>query len=136
MTVHPLHIQLPEAIYQRLQRVAELTNQPLQTIVIQTISGNLPPSLDDLRPEWREAVTDLPALSDETLWAIAREPAPSRQWRRHQRLLHKAQEGALTEAETAELAALRADADRSVIRRSYALALLKWRGHTLPSSDG
>jgi hypothetical protein len=136
MTVHPLHIQLPEAIYQRLQRVAEITNQSLQTIVVQTICGNLPPSLDDLSPEWREAIADLPALSDEALWAIAQEPLPSRQWRRHQLLLHKMQEDILTEAEKAELAALRTDADRSVIRRSYALALLKWRGHTLPSIDG
>ena len=136
MTVHPIHIQLPEAIYQRLQRVAEVTNQPLQTIVLQTIRGNLPPSLDDLSPEWREAIADLPALSDEALWAIAQEPLPSRQWRDHQRLLHKMQEDILTEAEKAELAALRTDADRSVIRRSYALALLKWRGHTLPSIDG
>lgn len=136
MTVHPLHIQLPEAIYQRLQRVAEVTNQQLQTIVIQTIRGNLPPSLDDLRPEWREAVADLPTLSDEALWAVAREPLPSRQWRRHQRLLHKMQESVLPEAEQAELAALRAAADRSVTRRSYAFALLKWRGHTLPSIDG
>jgi hypothetical protein len=133
MTVPPLHIQLPEAIYQRLQRVAEVTNQPLQTIVIQTIRGNLPPSFDDLRPEWREAVADLPALSDEALWAITREPLPSRQWRRHQRLLHKTQESVLTEAEKTELAALRTDADWSVTRRSYALALLKWRGHILPS---
>jgi hypothetical protein len=136
MTVHPLHIQLPEALYQRLQRAAEVTNQPLQTIVIQTIRGNLPPLLDDLRPEWREAVADLSALSDEALWAIARKPLPSRQWGRHQRLLRKMQESVLTEAEKTALAALRADADRSVTRRSYALALLKWRGHTLPSIDG
>jgi hypothetical protein len=136
MTVPALHIQLPEAIYQRLQRMAEGTNQPLRTIVIQTIRGNLPPSLDDLRPEWREAVADLPALSDETLWAIAREPLPSRQWRRHQRLLHKMQESILTETERTALATLRMDADRFVTRRSYALALLKWRGHTRPSSDG
>lgn len=136
MTVHPLHIQLPEAIYQRLQRVAEVTNQPLQTILMQTIRGNLPPSLDDLGSEWRDAVADLPALSDEALWAIAREPLPSRQWRRHQRLLRKMQESVLTAVEEAELTTLRTDADRFVTRRSYALALLKWRGHSLPSING
>ncbi len=136
MTVHPLQIQLPETIYQRLQRVAEITNQSLQTIVIQTISGNLPPSLDDLSPEWREAVVDLASLSDEALWATAQEQVPARQWRRHQRLLQRMQEGVLTETEKIELEALRTDTDRSVIRRSYVLALLKWRGHTLPSIDG
>ena len=133
MTVQPLHIQLPETIYQRLQRVAEVTNQPLEAVVIQTIRGNLPPSLDDLRPEWREVVADLPPLSDEDLWTIAWEPVPSSQWRRHQRLLHKGQEDTLTEAEHTELTVLRAATDQYVTRRSYALALLKWRGHTLPA---
>lgn len=134
MTVQPLHLQLPETIYQRLQRVAEVTNQPLESVVVQTIRGNLPPSFDDLRPEWREVVADLPSLSDEALWAIAREPLSSSQWRRHQRLLHAAQERTLTEEERTELTALRGITDRYVTRRSYALALLKWRGHTLPSS--
>lgn len=134
MTVQPLHLQLPETIYQRLQHVAEVTNQPLEAVVVQTIRGNLPPSFDDLRPEWREVVADLSSRSDEALWAIAREPLLSSQWRRHQRLLHKAQEGTLTDEQRIELTALRAATDRYVTRRSYALALLKWRGHTLPSS--
>ncbi len=129
MTVQPLHIEHPEAIYQRLQRVAEVTNQPLETIVTQTIRGNLPPSFDDLSPEWREVVADLPALSNEALWAIIREPLPPSQWHRHQRLLHKGQEDTLTEAENSELTALRTNTDRYVTGRSYALALLKWRGH-------
>ena len=134
MTIQPLHLQLPETIYQRLQRVAEVTNQPLEAVVVQTICGNLPPSFDDLRPEWREVVVDLPSLSDEALWAVAREPLPSSQWRRHQRLLHKGQEDTLTKAEHAELTGLRAVTDRYVTRRSYALALLKWRGYTLPTN--
>jgi|SRR5581483_6266249 len=46
--------------------------QPLEAVVEQTIRGNLPPSFDDLHPEWREVVTDLPSLSNEALWAIAR----------------------------------------------------------------
>jgi hypothetical protein len=52
--------------------------------------------------------------------------------RRQQRLLRKGQEGPLATAEHQELAELRAAADRFVTRRSYALALLKWHGHTIP----
>lgn len=131
MTVQTIHIQLPDAIYERLRRVAEATNQPLEEVVFQTIQGNLPPSLDDLRPELQRIVADLQHLSDEALWAIARAPLSPQQWRRHQRLLRKAQENTLTAAEQSELAKLREATDQFVIRRSYALALLKWHGHTI-----
>jgi hypothetical protein len=135
MTVQTLHIPLPEAIVQRLQRVAEATHQPLEAVVVQTICGNLPPALDDLSPALREVVADLPTLNDEALWGAARTPLPPQQWRRHQRLLRKAQEGTLTAAEQHELDALRTATDRFVTRRSYAFALLKWRGYTLPTTE-
>jgi hypothetical protein len=134
MTVQTLHIPLPEAIVQRLQRVAEATHQPLEAVVVQTICGNLPPAFDDLSPAVREIVADLPTLHDDALWGVARTPLPPQQWRRHQRLLRKAQEGTLTAAEQHELDALRTATDRFVTRRSYALALLKWRGYTLPTT--
>jgi hypothetical protein len=92
----------------------------------------LPPSLDDLSPEWRCVVADLQEMSDEALWAMTKERLPQPQWRCHQRLLRKGQEGPLSTAEHQELAELRAAADRCVTRRSYALALLKWHGHTIP----
>ena len=126
-------LQLPDAIYQRLQRVAYATHHSIEEVVLQTIRGNLPPSLDDLSPELRCVVADLQHMSDEALWSVAKEPLPPHQWRRHQRLLRKGQEGTLSAAEHQELAELRAAADRFVTRRSYALALLKWHGHTIPT---
>jgi hypothetical protein len=133
MTVQTLHIPLPETIVQRLQRVADATQQPLEEVVVQTICGNLPPALDDLSPALRAVVADLPTLSDEALWVVARTSLPPQQWRRHQRLLRKAQAGTLTAAEQQDLETLREETDRFVTRRSYALALLKWHGHTLPA---
>ena len=134
MSDHTVPIQLPDAIYQRLQQVAHATNHSIEEIVLQTIRGNLPPSLDDLSPEWHGVVADLQQMSDEALWSVAQEPLPPHQWRRHQRLLQKGQEGPLSTAEHQELAELRTAADRFVTRRSYALALLKWRGHTIPTN--
>jgi hypothetical protein len=66
-------------------------------------------------------VTDLHLRSDEALWAVARESLPEQRWRRHQRLLDKAE----TSAERTELTELHEATYRFVIRRSYALALLK-----------
>ena len=126
-------IQLPDAIYQRLQQVAYATNHSIEAVVLQSIRGNLPPSLDDLSPELHCVVDDLQQMSDEALWAVTKERLPPPQWRRHQHLLRKGQEGTLSTAEHQELTELRAAADRFVTRRSYAVALLKWRGHTIPT---
>ena len=126
-------IQLPDTIYQRLQQVAHETHHSIEEVVLQTIRGNLPPSLDDLSPELRCVVADLQHMSDEALWSVAKEPLPPRHWRRHQHLLRKGQESPLSAAEHQELAELRAAVDRFVTRRSYALGLLKWHGHTIPT---
>lgn len=133
MTLQTINIQLPDTIYQRLQRMADAMNQPLEEVVFQTIRGNLPPSLDDLSPDLRGVVANMQLLSDEELWDIAKIALPPQQWRRHQRLLHKAENGTLSVAEQKELERLRTVTDQFVIGRSYALALLKWRGHTLPA---
>lgn len=132
MTTQVVNIELPEDIYQRFQAAAMLTRRPLEDVIVQTIRGNLPPVLADLAPEHRDLVADLQRLTDDALWAIGKEPLPAAQWCRHQRLLHKTEQDTLTAAEQAELATLREATDRFVTRRSYALALLKWRGHTIP----
>jgi hypothetical protein len=129
-----VNIELPEEIYRRFQDMATVTQRSLEEVIVQTIRGNLPPMLDDLPPEQRDLVADLQHLSDEALWVVAREPLPEQRWRRHQRLLRRAETSALTNSERTELTELRQATDRFVIRRSYALALLKWRGYTIPAT--
>jgi hypothetical protein len=114
--------------------MATLTQRSLEEVVFQTIRGNLPPMLDDLPFEQRDLVTNLEPLCDAALWAIAKEKLPLSRWRRHQHLLHKVADGTLTPAEQTALTELRVETDRFVIRRSYALALLKWRGYTIPTT--
>jgi hypothetical protein len=132
MTLQTITLRLPEDSYRRLQRMAIALQRPLEEVASQTIRGNLPPAVDDLPAELQNELAAWSSLSDERLWEIARDPLPADQWRRHRRLLRKNEVGALTEAEREELARLRTATDRFVLRRSYALALLKWRGHTLP----
>jgi hypothetical protein len=133
MTNATITLDLPEDMHQRLQSMAQAIHQPLEEVVVRTIQGNLPPSVDDLPVEVRADLAGLQAATDDALWVIANEPAPKRQWQRHQRLLEKNQSRALKPAEQGELAVLRRAMDRLVLRRSYALALLKWRGHSLPN---
>ena len=51
---------------------------------------------------------------------------------RYQELLDKNADGTLTEVERNELTQLRTEADRSMLRKAYAAALLRWRGHKIP----
>ena len=134
MTTQNVTIRLPEDVYQRLRGMAVATQRSLEEVIFQAIRGNLPPLLIDLSPEQRGLVADLQPLGDAALWLVAREPLPTRQWQRHQRLLHKGETIALTSAEQTELEELREATDRFVTRRSYALALLKWRGYTIPAT--
>ena len=132
MTLQTITLRLPEESYRRLQGMATALRRPLEEVASQTIRGNLPPAVDDLPTEFQDELAAWSNLSDEQLWRIALDSLPPDQWRRHRRLLRKNEANTLTDAEREELARLRAATDRFVVRRSYALALLKWRGHTLP----
>jgi hypothetical protein len=134
MATQTINVELPEEIYRRLQDMAAATHRSLEEILVQTLRGNLPLTRDDLPPAQHDLVAALAPLNDEALWTVARELLPTRGWRRHRHLLRKAAAGTLTPAEQGELAALREATDRFVTRRSVALALLKWRGHTITTA--
>jgi len=134
-TLQPVTVRLPQAIYRRLEQTATITKRSLDDVLLQTIRGNIPPSLEDVPPEMQDALTLLLNLSDNDLWAVANSPIDPGQWQRHRHLLQKNADATLGEQEQRELEHLRTQADRYVLRRSFALALLKWRGYALPSHD-
>jgi hypothetical protein len=133
MTLQTVTVNLPQVLYRRLERAAQATNQPLDAVLLQSIRGNIPPSLDDVPADMRGDLRQLLKLNDDDLWAVASASIDAKQWRRHQRLLRKNTTGVLSEREQRELENLRGATDRQVMRRSFAVALLKWRGHTLPA---
>lgn len=135
MTAQTINIQLPDELYRRLRNTAIVTEQPLEVIILRSIQGNLPPALDDLHPDTHSIVADLDTMNDDAIWAVAQQSLSTRLWRRHQALLQKLQEFPLSEKEQAELTNLRNKVDHAILRRSYALALLKWRGYTLPAAQ-
>jgi hypothetical protein len=125
-------LQLPETLVQRFQLMANLSHKPLEEVMLQTIHGNLPPAFHELPPELQAELATWVTLRDETLWQLAQETLPTAHLRRQQQLLQKNASGVLSEQERQELGQLRSTTDRFVLRRSTLLALLKWRGYTLP----
>jgi hypothetical protein len=131
MALQPVTVKLPQALYRRLERAAAMTRQSLDDVLLQTIRGNVPPVLEDAPAELHDELAALAHLNDDDLWAVAQSQLDAKRWRRHQRLLQKNTASTLTEREQAELEHLRAETDRHVFRKSFALALLKWRGHSV-----
>jgi len=135
MATRELTVQLPDQIYRRLEHVAQEINQPVATIVLTSIMGNLPPSLDDVPADLREHLRTLQALDDDALWAVARSKLAPTQQARLEALLARNSVGVLAEAEREELTRLGEETDRLTLRKAQAYALLRWRGFPLPSLD-
>lgn len=132
MTTQTVTLDLPEPVIERLKQAADTMQRSVEEIIEQTIQGNLPPALSDVPLALQAEADILQGADSQALWQIAQEQMPKSQWERHEELLGKKQDSLLSESEQEELGGLRESADLFVLRRSYALALLKWRGHALP----
>jgi len=124
-------INLPEPAFKRLSRLAELTNQPLSELVVQSIAGNLPPAIENAPVEIQAELLTLQTLSVEALRQIAQSQIPSIQQKRHVTLLERNQEGLLTEEEQRELRELSLAADQWMLKKAHACAILRWRGQPI-----
>jgi hypothetical protein len=126
-----LTINLPDAAFQRLSRLAKLTNQPLSDLVIQSIAGNLPPALETAPVEIQAELLTLQILSVDELRQIAQSQIPSVQQERHIALLERNQENLLTAEDQRELQELSLAADQLMLKKAHACAILRWRGQPI-----
>ena len=69
------------------------------------------------------------------MWHIARQRQTAAEMGRYQDLLEKNANVTLSDTERAELTQLRTAADRFMLQKVQAAALLRWRGHPMPSAD-
>lgn len=128
-----LTIELPESIFRSLAHLAELTQQSPETLAAQSIVGNLPPSVENAPPEMQGEMLTMQRLSVDELLKIAHSQVPTAQQERLLTLLEKNQAGSITAEEYQELVDLRLAADRLMVHKAYAWAVLRWRGHPVPT---
>ena len=131
MAVDAITIHLPDGLYRRLERLASLTRQPLEGLIVKTLSSSLPPLPDDLAPAFRDALLALESLPDDELQQIADATMPEVAYERLSALRDERRERPLISNEQAELDRLSQDADTLVLRKAYAAVLLTWRGQRL-----
>ena len=82
-------VEIPESVYQQLARVADKTAQPIEAIAAQSIISNLPPSAEDVLPEFRAELLRLQTLETSQLMDIAQATITSEQFERHAELLER-----------------------------------------------
>ncbi len=133
MTTQPVTLFLPEPVWQYLSRVATATQQPVEQIARQSLEGNLPPAVDEAPAELQPELQAMTLLPVEELRQIALSQTPPDPQARHLVLLERNATGQLPPAEQAELAELRLMADRLLVKKAYAWALLRWRGQPTPT---
>ena len=133
MSESTVAIHMPDLLYQRLQRLAELTQRPLESLVLQALDANIPPLLEDMPEHIRQDLVALEKLDDAALRQVAQGNWSAEQRTRYSALLEKERAGTLTPAEHGMLEGLYQEANSYMLRKAYANALLKWRGHQLPT---
>jgi hypothetical protein len=135
MSVHQVTVALPESIYLRLQRTAQATRQTVTDVLLRAVQIGSPPGWEDAPAEFQADLAALEQMDDVALWQIARSLQTEDEMLRYQALLEKNAAAALTVAERAELTDLRTKADRFMLRKAQAAAILRWRGHPLPPAE-
>ncbi len=133
MTVQTLTVPLPEPVYRYLKQIAIATRRPVEQVAQESIVGNLPPSVATMPAEMQGELLKFQVMPLDELQRVAASQMSPAQQARHQQLLDKNTAGTLTPAERGELVELRTMADRLMLRKAYAWAVLRWRGQPIPA---
>ncbi len=105
-----VEIDLPNSIYSQLKSIADVSDWTFDRVILQTIRNGLPPLLGKVPHSFHEDLLSLNKLSDRDLLRVVEGEIPS----------------------TAEQGEEHRRADFDLLRRTYALSILKWRGHPIP----
>jgi hypothetical protein len=135
MSVNTVTLNLPEMLYRRLLQTAQATRRPLDEVVLHALQVGSPPAWDDAPAEFQADLAALDRLDDDALWHIARSSRSEADMTYYQELLDRHANGTLTNAEQRELDELRQEADRFMLLKAHAAALLRWRGYQSPSPE-
>jgi hypothetical protein len=125
-------VNVPDSVYQQLERTARATNQPLETVILAALRASLPP-LEGLPPDLTRDLTELEQLPNDALQRVLLETVPPVHQDELELLLLQQQSGPLAAPEQERLTNLQQQADRTMLRKARAAALLRFRGQRLPT---
>jgi hypothetical protein len=124
-------LQIPDAIYQRLEVNAKATQQSIEAVLLHVLEVGSPPPWNDVPKEFQDDLAGLDGLSDDDLWHLVRGQMPDNQQDHYDRLLELNADGMLSQLEREDLQRLKKESERFMLRKAQAAVLLKWRGHSV-----
>ncbi len=109
MGIKKITIELSDGDYGYLKEISDACEWSMQEVIIQCVHNGMPPTLSKVPDEFHDELLGLNKLGDRDLMRIVdgEWPAPKNESSLHKR------------------------ADFTALRRTYALSLLKWRGHPI-----
>jgi hypothetical protein len=131
MANNSVTLQLPESAYKRAQRAAMLLNRSIEDLLTSMLNSALP-ALDDAPTNLETEMAQLPTLSDDELWRIARSQMRAEDEALLHELLDLKAEQKLSTEEAQQLKKLHHEAGRLMVLKSQAYALLHQRGYSVP----
>jgi len=132
MAVETVKLDIPEMVYRRLESTARAMRRSVEDVMLYALKVGSPPTWDDVPAEFQADLAVMDRLEDDALWPIARSKKELWELKRYDELLALNQDGLLSDSEKQELKLLRTEAERFMLRKAHAAALLRWRGHTVP----
>jgi predicted transcriptional regulator len=126
-------ISLPDKVYQRLQHAAASAGKAEHELAAQSVQESLPPLMDTIPVRYRDELRAMEKLANGELGAIARSTVDEKLQKKLRRLLKKNSLDTITKSERELMAELSSLTDQVMLKKAYALLLLKWRGQRIPS---
>ena len=134
MTLQTVTLELPEPFYRLARKMAEVTRQPLETMLRDSLVHTLPP-LDDVPEQEAAELAGLAALGDTALWRAARATMSTSEQVELCELLDTQIAGELTVAERVRLRELVERYGRLTTQKAHAYLLLARRGYRVPMQE-
>lgn len=119
--MHTIQLEVSEEIYTRAKRVSRQTSQPIEKVVAAWIQ---PPGESE-RDLTQDMLSELDALSDETLVQLVRSFVPKDEAEQLSNLLSKQKQRPLSDVEQQEARDLIRKQDLLTLRKAKAIYLLK-----------
>lgn len=135
MTAHYVVLELTEILFRKIERAAQGLNEPMPQALVKIVENSLP-SLDKAPQQYRADLEALEALTNQELWRVSQEVLPPSLQHELSDLLRENERETLNSVGEARLDTLLQESNRLMLRKSYALALLKWRGSKVPTPAG
>lgn len=124
-------ISIPDALYEKAQRVAQCTARQVDDVIRTRLEGALDEPLFDLPDDELAELRAIAYLSDDTLWIIAREQLSKTVRERMSILMTWNTPGSISDSIHTELTELVERGNKLTLRKAQAMKILTKRGHNV-----